>query len=140
MTQKKFLTAVDGSEHSVKVVDKAIELSEIYNAEIILIHCHKKFPTILGEPYKEQAVSSTLLEAEKVVKPHLNKLAENGIRHSKRLMEEPAGTQIANVAEIEKCDMIIMGSRGLTNLEGLIVGSTTHRVLHLATCSVLVVK
>ncbi len=140
MTQKKFLTAVDGSDHSYKVIEKAIELSKIYKAAIILIYCHKKFPTILGEQYKEQAVSSTLLEAEDIVKPYISRLAESGVQHSKRLMEEPAGPQIANVAEIEKCDMIIMGSRGLTNLEGLIIGSTTHRVLHMASCSVLVVK
>ncbi|MCP4755050.1 MAG: universal stress protein [Proteobacteria bacterium] len=57
---------------------------------------------------------------------------------SERILEEPAGSVIPNVAEIEKSSMIVMGSRGLTDLEGLFLGSVTHRVLHLAPCPVLV--
>jgi nucleotide-binding universal stress UspA family protein len=55
-------------------------------------------------------------------------------------MEEPAGAVIPDIAKIQKCDLIIIGSRGLTNLEGLFLGSVTNRVLHTTPCSVLVVK
>lgn len=140
MEQKKILAAVDGSHHSLKVLDKTIEFSRFYQAEVILVYCHKKFPSILGNPYKEEAITKTLYEAEELIKPYVSKLEEADVQVSVRLMEEPAGTVIPNVAEIEKCEMIIMGSRGLTDLEGLIVGSVTHRVLHTATCPVLVVR
>jgi nucleotide-binding universal stress UspA family protein len=140
MTQKKFIAAIDGSELSSKVVDKAIEYSNIFHAEIVFIYCHKNFPVFLRTPYDEEAISSILLEAEKVIKPHIERLEKSGVKFSKRLMEEPPGKMISRVAEVEQCDLIIMGSRGLSNLEGLIVGSTTHRVLHLSSCSVLVVK
>jgi nucleotide-binding universal stress UspA family protein len=36
--------------------------------------------------------------------------------------------------------MIVMGSRGRTNLEGLILGSVAHRVLHAAACPVLIIR
>jgi nucleotide-binding universal stress UspA family protein len=41
---------------------------------------------------------------------------------------------------MEKADMIIMGSRGRTDLEGLLLGSCTHRVLKTASCPVLVIR
>jgi nucleotide-binding universal stress UspA family protein len=47
---------------------------------------------------------------------------------------------IANVAEVEKCELIVMGSKGKSDLEGLILGSVTHKVLNIASSPVLVVK
>lgn len=140
MRQNKLLTAIDGSIHSIAVLDKAIEYARLLNGEIILLYCHKRFPKILGEPYKDKAITDILLEAEKLIKPYLQTLKDSGVPYVERLMEEPAGSVIPNVADIEKCSLIVMGSRGLTDLEGLIIGSVTHRVLHLANCPVLVVK
>ncbi len=140
MERKKFLVAIDGSEYSDRVMAKAIEYANTLDAEVVLVYCHRKFPTIRGEPHRSKGIATILQDAEKLVEPYLERLREEGVSFEERLMEEPAGAMITNVAKIEKCDLIIMGSRGLSNLEGLIIGSVTHRVLHLATCSVLVVK
>lgn len=140
MSRKKILTAIDGSDHSTRVLEKTVEFAGLLDTEVILVYCHRKFPSILGEPYEEAAITSILQDAEKTMQPFRDFLSKRGVEYSERLMEEPAGEVIPNIAAIEQCDMIIMGSRGLTNLEGLIIGSVTHRVLHLASCPVLVVK
>ena len=57
-----------------------------------------------------------------------------------RIFEGPAGHAICEAAEIEKVDMIVMGTRGGNDLEGLLLGSCTHRVLKTAPCPVLVVR
>jgi nucleotide-binding universal stress UspA family protein len=52
---------------------------------------------------------------------------------------EPA-RNILSVAEHEKADMIVMGSRGLGNIAGLLQGSVSHKVSHLAQCTCVTVK
>lgn len=140
MRQKKVLVAIDGSHHSERVVDTAIEYSKLLGASVILIHCHKKFPTIIGEPHKSGGIGAILGEAEKLIAPFSQRFRDQGVELEERLIEEPAGAVICEVARIQECELIIMGSRGLTPLEGLFVGSVTTRVLHITPCSVLVVK
>jgi nucleotide-binding universal stress UspA family protein len=140
MSQKKILVAVDGSEHSDKVLDTAIEYTKFLRAKVILVYCHKKFPTLLGEPLRNDSIFTILQNAEQLVAPFTKRLREAGVDFEERLMEEPAGAVIPNVAKIEKCNLVVMGCRGRTNLEGLLLGSVTNRVLHTAPCSVLVVK
>ncbi len=140
MTQKKILVAVDGSAHSDLVIETAIEYAKLLNAKVILVHCHKKFPNLLGEPMRHDAIYSILHDAEQLIAPYTKRLREAEIDVEERLMEKPAKSAITDIAIIENCSLIIMGSRGLTNLEGLVVGSVTTRVLHTTPCSVLVVK
>jgi nucleotide-binding universal stress UspA family protein len=51
----------------------------------------------------------------------------------------PADKIIA-AAEKENADMIVMGSRGLGNLAGLLVGSVSHKVSNLSKCTCVTVK
>ncbi len=140
MQLQKILIAVDGSEHSKRAVEYAIELLKMLQADIILIHCHRTYPTLLGEPYLQKAINKINQEAETLVKPFRELFQKANIAITERIMEGRAGEVIVAVADTEKADLIIMGSRGLSDLEGLIVGSVTHRVLHAASCPVLVVR
>ena len=140
MKQKMILVAVDSSDYSVRALEKAVALSKLMETKILLVHCHRRFPSILGEPYLQKAITAIIHEANKIVEPYRKILRANGIEFSERILEGPAGNVIPNVAKLEKCEMIVMGSRGLTEFEGLFIGSVTHRVLHLALCPVLVVK
>lgn len=140
MEPKKILVAIDGSEHSQVVVAKAIEFAKLLRAAVILVHCHEKFPVILGQPYRDRQIADILNGSEKLIKPYLQQLEKEDIPVEDRLMEEPAGKKIVEIAAIEGCELIVMGSRGLSNLTSMIVGSVTHRVLQTAPCPVLVVR
>ena len=140
MSSNKIVVAIDGSEHSYLIVDKAMEHAKLFSVSIILVFCHRRFPTIMGHPYRDEEISNIISESEKVIKPFLQHIRNAEIAVEERIMEEPAGAAITDIARIEKCELIVMGSRGLTNLAGLIIGSVTNRVLHTAPCSVLVVR
>ena len=140
MTQQKILAAIDGSDYSTLIVDKAIEQARMMGAMIILVHCHRKFSIIESHAYREEEMAQIINEADKLGDPFVKRLGDAGIPVETRVIEEPAGEAIAEIARIEKCDLIVLGTRGLTNLAGLIVGSVTNRVLQTASCSVLVVR
>ena len=140
MSQQKILTAIDGSNYSSKIVDKAIELTKLVDGKIILVYCHRKFSAFESHAYREEEMARIINEAEKLVYPFLQRIKDVEIPAETRIMEEPAGEVISDIARIEKCDLIVLGSRGLTNLASLIVGSVTNRVLQTAPCSVLVVR
>ena len=66
---------------------------------------------------------------------------EHGISAVETLVAEgdPAD-QILRLAEEQKADLIVMGSRGASDLRGLLLGSVSHKVCHLADCSCVIVK
>ena len=140
MKIKKILLPVDGSEHSRKAVSYAGDFAKMIEGEILIIHCHRTFPVALGEPYFQETLNKILEQADTVVSPCREILENRNVAYSDQIFEGPADQRIVRVALIENIDLIIMGSRGRTDLGGLILGSVTHKVLHTAPCPVLVVR
>ena len=140
MKLKKILVPVDGSEYSRRATAYAAEMAKITDGEIMLMHCHKSFPMVLGEPYLQNAINKILKKSEKLLEPFRKILSEAGIEYSEKILESPAAKAICETAKIENADMIVMGSRGRNDLEGLLLGSCTHRVLKTAPCPVLVIR
>jgi nucleotide-binding universal stress UspA family protein len=81
------------------------------------------------------AVGDTLLdEAERVAK-------DDGVTKIGRKWKQGApATCILSSADEEKADLIVMGTRGLGDFKGLLVGSVSHKVSHLAPCTCITVK
>jgi len=75
-----------------------------------------------------------------LLNPYRKVVQEAGVAFIDRILEGPAAQAICEVAGIEKVDMIVMGCRGRNDLEGLLLGSCTHRVLKTAPCPVLVIR
>ena len=139
MPDVKRLVSVDGSPPSRKAADYAAKMAGLMAAERLQLHCHKPFPSVLGEPYLQKAITQRLENTQKLLAPYRETLEKRSIAFSKRILEGPSGSRICETARIEGCEMIVMGSRGRTDLQGLLLGSTAHRVLHCAHCPMLVV-
>ncbi|MCG8615901.1 MAG: universal stress protein [Desulfobacterales bacterium] len=140
MKFNKILNPVDGSEHSRHSTAYAIELAKQFGSKIILLHCHSRFPVVLSEPYFQQAVNEIMKASETLVQPFEEMLTAAGVDFEARILEGLPGSTIAEVVTIERIDLVVMGSRGVSDFEGLFLGSVAHQVLHKSDCPVFIVK
>jgi len=140
MSTPVILLPVDGSEHATRATAYALKLAGLMSARVLLLYCHRPFPVKLGEPYFQHAIDKIMAEANALTEPFRSSLAEKGVDFTDLIMEGPPGERICDIARIESCELIIMGSRGRSDLKGLLLGSVAHRVLQQAPCPVLVVR
>lgn len=137
---KRILLPVDGSEYSMDAAVQAVELARISDGSIVLLHCHRPVPTALGQPNFQELTEQYAREAAELLAPYREMLTRLNISYDDKIVGGPTADVICEVAELEKCDCIVMGTRGKSGLESLVLGSVTHKVLHLAPCPVLVVR
>lgn len=135
---EKILAAVDESDNAKRVLAAAQGLASLSHGEICVIHLHEHEPSKFITPPIE-----TASEARKLVDDAVQKLADAGVKAAGLVRESVFGyaaKEIIAEARSMGADVIVMGSRGRGDLAGLLIGSTTHKVIHLADRPVLVVR
>lgn len=140
MKTTRILLPVDGSRHSDAAADYAVDMARTFGAEVLLLTCRRPVPNELGVPNTEKVLEHYTQEADAIIAPYRERLSTAKVSVRERIIGGSPGEVIADVAKAEACDLIIMGSKGKSDLEGLLLGSVTHKVLHTAHCPVLVVK
>jgi len=140
MSTPVILVPVDGSEHATRAAAYALKMASLMGARLLLLYCHRPFPVKLGEPHFQNAIDKIMVQANALLEPFRSMLTGQGVDIADLIIEGPAGEKICEVARNESCEMIIMGSRGRSDLKGLLLGSVAHRVLQQASCPVLVVR
>jgi nucleotide-binding universal stress UspA family protein len=135
----KILLAVDGSQPSDAAVEAAIALAGKTGAAVEAVHVrvHDRIISKAGSgPDLETTEDATVLLASTVDKLKSAGLTAHGT------MRHAATTAIARdiivVADEVGADVIVVGSRGLSNLSGMLLGSVSSKVIHLAGRPVLV--
>ncbi len=136
----KILVAYDGSAHSEHALELAIKIAACSEAAIGLVYAYDKIPAFLGEPDYETLTSRTALKAQELINEVAARLAARGVVVATNVLQGPAAEAILHVAEAEQYDLIVMGSRGLSDWQGALLGSISHRVLHQARVPVLIVR
>ncbi len=143
------LVAIDGSETATRALDYALTLAKKCDAEVQIVSVVPPVESLMprfsltappihyslfiGEVEKRlQTVLSEALQAAKRQQPTLHL--------STRLLKGRPADTIVQTAQKEGFDLIVVGSRGLSGLDELVLGSVSDRVADLATCPVLIVK
>jgi len=149
------LVAVDGSEHSKKALNYAVELAKKFDGKITLIHAYSTVvsfvPSVdalsapaLTPPASAVVAAKISEESKQIGKRILDEteqiVKEKGISVEKILREGDAVKEIVAVAQEGKFDLVIVGHRGLSKLKELLLGSVSEGVSHKAPCPVLIVK
>jgi len=116
-----------------------VELAKTMDAEVVLMHSFGGIPAALAEKGDEIAQKLTE-EAGELLEPYRELFRQGGVRFTEKIIQGKAGDAIVGLAEDEDCDIIVIGSRGLSNLERILLGSVTTRVVQMASCPVLVIR
>lgn len=138
---KKILLPVDGSKNSKLAKQNAIGLATAMESEILLVYITGAIPAIISGKPREEAIKSQHEEADIVLAPYRQFLTEHKMNYNELVVPSfNPGDEICKIARDEGCDLIVMGSRGLGEVEGALLGSVTHRVLSKCSIPVLVVR
>jgi len=151
---KKVLVAIDGSEPSNNALDHAVEIANKFEAKLIMLSVIQRvmIPIFPDEGFggvplsaaKDMAqyqdkmrlvYQNVLEEAQAKIKEDHPKLEVEAI-----LKEGRPSAIIADYAENDGVDLIVMGSRGIGGYTGWILGSTSRKVVDSCTKPILIVK
>ena len=138
---ERILLAVDGSEHALHAAQKAAELARLLKPkELRIVVVYDTIPMYLGEPNMQMAITSRKGEAESILEKAVQAVGEVPCEVHTGIIEGSPAESIIEVANTRKSDLIVMGSRGLGRLAGLVLGSTSQKVVAHAPCPVLIVR
>jgi len=149
---EKIIVPLDGSEHSVRALDNAIQIAKKFDGKITLVHVY----SVLG-PRRVYSIgmAETGIPAHELV----SKLDEAAREAGARILED--GEEMVKAEEVQvetllreghavkgilktaregEFDLIVMGARGLGKIKEIFLGSVSHGVTRHAPCPVLVVK
>jgi nucleotide-binding universal stress UspA family protein len=138
---EKVLLAVDGSENALHAACTAANLARAMKAkEFRIVVAYDFIPPYLGEPNMQQAIDARLEDAKSIMQKTIETVGDIPCEIHTELIEGSPAEAIIDVAVTRKSDVIVMGSRGLGTLAGLLLGSTSQKVLSHAPCPVLIVR
>ncbi len=140
----KILLPVDGSECALRAVEHLISHSAWFRdlPEIHLLHVHAPIPIgrVQAHVGKETLHAYYLEESQASLLEAQQKIDAAGCAHTTHIHVGQPAEVMAKLAAEQGCDLIVMGTHGRGGIAGLVTGSVANRVLHLASCPVLLVK
>jgi nucleotide-binding universal stress UspA family protein len=135
---ERILVAVDGSPRSEKTIQIAVDLAQRYEATVTVVHVREY------ERYEGDDVDmGPPIPADKLVQDVLDAFERGGVEANGEIRRVSSGDtpeKIVEVAKTSQADLIVMGSRGMTEWRSLLLGGVANKVVHHAACPVLLVR
>ncbi|MFQ5515541.1 MAG: universal stress protein [Myxococcota bacterium] len=139
----RILVPVDFSPHSRRAVDLAVGLAKTFSATIHLLHAYHLSaaltapdPMVLPAAFWEDVRDSAARKLEKTAEL----VTREGVTVESHLSSDPPSAAIERAARELSADLIVMGTRGLTGLKHILLGSVAERTVRTAPCPVLTVR
>ena len=134
---KTIVLALDGSDGSAQAIPLAVKLARHHNAKIVIAHVEEDVVGKGGGP-----VHATEDEIQADIHRQAEQLSAQGVETTVEMRSVVLGGPahaIEEVADEAGADLIVAGTRGHSPVAGLLLGSITQRLLHIARRPVLVV-
>ena len=137
---KKILVPLDGSKYSMEGLQEAILLAKQFGAKITGL-CVIPLTPPVAMPGLQTPFKSYMTDGAAKFMAEATKLASrNGVNFQGKLIYGEASTEITKFASDKKFDLVVIGSRGRSELKQLFLGSISNAVVHRSQVPVLVIK
>ncbi len=135
---KHILVALDEAGEPRKGMEKAIYLAKLSGAKITGVNVIVVSPTLASTVtnYRDYIAE----KAQEMLDRAKESCEKQGIQLASKILDGSPASKIAEFAEEEKVDLVIVGSRGLGGMSEAILGSVANSIVHKSKVSVLVVK
>jgi nucleotide-binding universal stress UspA family protein len=141
------LVALDGSEVSQRALIEAVDQAKVWDAKIQAVYVMET-PNFALDPMNQTSGMGNTLEmyrllekqGEEILKGAKKYCADKGITIITHLKQGDASIEIISLSEQEKCDLIVVASRGKSNIDRLLLGSVSSFVVTHNKVKTLVVR
>jgi universal stress protein A len=140
---RKILVPVDFSTHSSRAFQTAIELAKAFGAKLHLLHCYQinvgaisPYGLVIPESFDRDIREA----ATKQLEQWRDKVRAQKIEVESEVSPLFPSEAIASIAERIGADLIVMGTRGLSGIKHVMLGSVAERTVRIAPCPVLTLK
>ena len=141
MIIQKILVPLDGSEHSSRALEVAIQLAKQLKCKLVLLTVYSMVAASGSSPELSlMAIDASRDRGKEILKSAEEKVKSEMIEVETELAAGTAVEAIVGKSKIGKFDIIVMGARGLGTVKKLLIGSVSEGVVKNASCPVLIVK
>lgn len=153
---EKILVPIDGSEHSQRALECAVQMAKRFNGKLTLLHVYSiTVPPVVmhepstlmpaGVPVATSSEVSKMVEGlheagAKMLSDAERQVRAAGVEVETVLKEGNAVQEIVKTAKEGEYNLVIMGARGTHRITELLMGNVTEGVVKNAPCPVLVIK
>ena len=142
----KVLVAFDSSKNSNNAIQYVIELSKETKSPLTIHVVNvQQEPVLFGEDYLsadmiDELTKTLISKSDDLLKIAGQQLDKAGVTFKLHSVIGNVAEEVKNTAQKFGCDTIVMGTRGLGRLSGLLLGSVATQVIHEATVPVILIK
>lgn len=143
---ERILVPVDGSDHALTALELAVEVQKKWDSELLLLCVYRHYSLLeasmsMVNPDRPENLDESMRQHATAVVEHAKKhAAEQGSKKVRGFVKSgPPARTIVNFAQDKNVDLIVLGSRGLGDVEGYLLGSVSHKVTSLSHCPTMIV-
>ena len=136
---QNILVPIDGSESSDRAVEQAVTLAQIYHAKLNFLYVANINQLAINAALSD-AILAAVKNAGQTILDRAVELVPDGIECESIQETGMPAVAILEFVRDRNIDMIVMGSRGLGIVEGVLLGSVSQYVMERAKCPVMIVK
>ena len=137
----RIMVAVDGSDHSLRTAQRAIEYSKLMNGSVMVVHV-VQLPEYVAADAQRRMSQELLARAGRAFEAARKIASDAGVPLETKPLETTGSVvaAICDAAAAERIDLLVVGVRATRDVTKLMLGSVSEGVIVNAKCDVLVVR